>query len=252
MTTTMSPAPRQPQIERAEAMTLATTEYERIIDLLRRLSPADWTRPTDCPGWDVRTMATHVLAAAQAHASLRELAHQVRAGRRTGPNSVDGMTAVQVRDRAGLTSEEVVERLERAAPASVRARRRMPSWIRTRSMYIDVADERWTLAYMLDVIFTRDAWMHRVDVTWATGHEMVLTPEHDGRIVADVVAEWAGRHGQPFHLVLEGPAGGEFGAARPAGAAGDTAELRLDAVEFCRTLAGRAEGHDLLTQEVPF
>jgi hypothetical protein len=157
------------------------------------------------------------------------------------------MTTVQVHDRAGLTGGEIVSQLRLAAPASVRARRRMPSFIRARSFFEDTARERWTFAYLLDVIFTRDAWMHRVDVARATGRELVLTPEHDGRIVADVVAEWAGRHRAPYHLVLEGPAGGVFAAA-----AGGEPELRLDAVEFCRTLAGRAEGDGLLTQEVPF
>ena len=79
----------------------------------------------------------------------------------------------------------------------------------------------------------RDTWMHRGDIARATGRELVLTPDHDGRIVADVVAEWARRHGRPFRLVLEGPAGGEF-------VQGDDGEqLRLDAVEFCRVLSGR-------------
>ena len=245
--TTTKPAPRQPRIERDEAMTLAAGEYERILEVLRSLSPDDWTKATDCPGWDVRTMATHVLASAQAHASVRETLHQYRGARRTGPNFVDGMTTVQVRDRAALTPTQIVEQLELAAPASVRARRRTPSLIRSRSAYIDVADERWSLAYLLDVIFTRDAWMHHVDITRATGREMVLTPGHDGRIVADAVAEWAARHEQPFHRVLEGPAGGAFGSA------GDgTPELRIDAVEFCRALSGRAEVPEILDQEVPF
>jgi hypothetical protein len=88
--------------------------------------------------------------------------------------------------------------------------------------------------------------MHRVDITRATGREMVLTADHDGRLVADVVAEWARRHGQPFTLHLTGPAGGVF----TQGTGGD--ELTLDAVEFCRTLSGRANGAGLLTQEVPF
>ena len=70
--------------------------------------------------------------------------------------------------------------------------------------------ETWRMGYLLDVILTRDPWMHRVDIARATGREMVLTPEHDGRIIADVVAEWARRHGQPFTLTLTGPAGGEF------------------------------------------
>ena len=95
-------------------------------------------------------------------------------------------------------------------------------------------------------ILTRDPWMHRADVARATGREMVLTPEHDGRIVADAVAEWARRHGRPFRLTLTGPAGGEF-------VSGDGGEvLTLDAIEFCRVLSGRVEGAGLLSQEVPF
>ena len=73
-----------------------------------------------------------------------------------------------------------------------------------------------------------------------------MTPEHDGRIVADVVAEWARRHGRPFTLELEGPAGGTFQH-------GDGGErTTLDAVEFCRILSGRAVGTGLLSTEVPF
>jgi hypothetical protein len=106
--------------------------------------------------------------------------------------------------------------------------------------------ETWRMGYLLDVILTRDPWMHRVDIARATGRDLVLTPEHDGRIVADVVAEWARRHGRPFTLTLTGPAGGTF----VAGNGGES--ITVDAVEFCRTLAGRADGSGLLTQEVPF
>ena len=128
------------------------------------------------------------------------------------------MTAVQVRERADLTPDELLERLERPAPAPARARRRMPAPIRRdpheRRRAVQRGGETWRLGYLLDVIYTRDAWMHRVDIARATGHEMVLTPEHDGRIVADVVAEWARRHGQPFTLTLDGPAGGTLHARR--------------------------------------
>jgi uncharacterized protein (TIGR03083 family) len=109
------------------------------------------------------------------------------------------------------------------------------------------ATETWRLGYLLDTILTRDTWMHRVDITRATGLELELTPAHDGRLVADVVAEWAHRHQQPFTLNLEGPAGGTF---THGGGGGE--EITLDAVEFCRTLSGRAAGTGLLTQEVPF
>lgn len=86
--------------------------------------------------------------------------------------------------------------------------------------------------------------MHRVDTARATGRDLVLTPEHDGRIVGDVVAEWARRHGQPFTLELTGPAGGSFSTGDDAGDGGDTTVM--DAVEFCWVLAGRGEATGLL------
>ena len=66
------------------------------------------------------------------------------------------------------------------------------------------------LWYLLDVGFTRDVWAHRIDLCRATDRPMELTADHDGRLVADLVAEWAGIHGQPFELALTGPAGGTF------------------------------------------
>jgi hypothetical protein len=112
---------------------------------------------------------------------------------------------------------------------------------------IDGHVETWRMGYLLDVILTRDPWMHRIDITRATGRPHVLTREHDGRIVADVVAEWARRHGRPFELTLTGPAGGRYGAGDGSGD-----ELVIDAVEFGRTLSGRAAGSGLLAQPVPF
>jgi uncharacterized protein (TIGR03083 family) len=236
-------------LSRAEAMDLAAAEYDRFLDLLRSLPPDEWRRPTDCQAWDVRAMASHVLAEAESHASLRETAHQMRAYRKAkaGP-MIDAMTALQVSDRADLTPDEIVARFERAAPRSVRARRRMPGLLRRIRMKVDppFENERWRLSFLMDVIYTRDSWMHRGDISRAVDREPVLTPEHDGRIVADVVAEWARRHGQPFMITLTGPAGGSYSA----GEGGETIEL--DAAEFCRILSGRATGAGLLSTEVPF
>jgi hypothetical protein len=115
-------------------------------------------------------------------------------------------------------------------------------------MKVEVAKvmETWRLGYLLDTIFTRDTWMHRVDIARATAAPLVLTSVHDARIVADVVAEWTRRHRQPFTLHLVGPAGGTF----THGTGGE--DITVDAVEFCRILSGRAAGAGLLTQEVPF
>jgi hypothetical protein len=107
--------------------------------------------------------------------------------------------------------------------------------------------ERWTFGYLIDIILTRDTWMHRVDVSRAVGHPLALTIEHDGVLVADVTAEWASRHGQPCTLTLLGPAGGHWIFGHGSGP-----HIEMDAVEFCRTMSGRGVAEGLLAVEVPF
>jgi uncharacterized protein (TIGR03083 family) len=238
-------------IERPETVELGRTETARMVALLRDLRTPDWARPTDCTAWDVRSLAGHVLGMTETFTSLPVMARtMIGAGRaqQAGTTFIDTMTARQVRANASLTTGELISRMGAAGPVQARWRgsRRL---IRAIPMPNDLRDgttETWKFAFILDVILTRDTWMHRVDVATATGRPLDLTADHDGRIVADVVAEWARRHGRPFRLHLTGPAGGGF----IAGDGGE--ELRLDAVEFCRTLAGRLPGEGLLAQEVPF
>ena len=101
------------------------------------------------------------------------------------------------------------------------------------------------LKYLLDVGFTRDVWAHRIDICVAIGRGMVLTSDHDGRLVADLVAEWASLHGQPFDLVLDGTAGGRFSQ----GVDGELVEI--DAIDFVRTLCGRLPGVGVLAHPLP-
>ncbi|WP_433351834.1 maleylpyruvate isomerase family mycothiol-dependent enzyme [Microtetraspora malaysiensis] len=243
-----------PSLDRPQAASLAAAENERFVDLVRSLDADDWTKQTDCPAWDVRAMVAHVLGAMESIVSPRELVHQLRAGSRAagGRPLIDGMTEVQVAERADLSTSRLVERLVATAPRAARARRRLPAPLRRLPFKQDVAGvtETWALGYLYDIIYTRDTWMHRVDIARATGRPPgALTPDHDGRIVADVVAEWARRHGRPFRLHLHGPAGGVFIGGD---GDGDGEEITLDAVEFCRILSGRGEGTGLLTQPVPF
>jgi hypothetical protein len=105
--------------------------------------------------------------------------------------------------------------------------------------------ERWSIAYLDDIIYTRDTWMHRFDTCRALGVEPDVTVGHDDMIVADIVREWALRHGQSFQLKLTGTAGGVFGDGN-----GDVMEL--DALEFCRLLSGRGDGEGLLAVEVGY
>jgi hypothetical protein len=88
--------------------------------------------------------------------------------------------------------------------------------------------------------------MHRLDIHRAIGRTFEVDADHDRRVVADVVAEWAQRHGRPYRLILDGPAGGTFEH-------GGTGEVhQLGAVEFCRIVSGRAPGTGLLATGVVF
>lgn len=237
-------------LDHDEAMALAEEEYGRFLTLVRSLGPDDWTKPTDCTLWDVRAMVGHNLGNIEAAASVVETARQQarasRRARREGISPLDAMTAVQVDDRAGLSVDELLDRLAAAIPRAVAGRRRTPSVIRTK-VRLDLSEGRKRpLGDLIDRVYTRDVLMHRIDLHRATGVPLVLTAAHDGRIVADVVAEWAANHGEPFDLTLAGVAGGRF----VAGAGGEV--LELDAVEFCRILAGRAPGAGLLRTEVLF
>jgi uncharacterized Actinobacterial protein TIGR03083 len=237
-------------IDRTEMPGIAATENRQMLDLMRTLHDDDWSKPTECPAWDVRALAAHVLGGMEGFASFGQFVHQMRAGGKAAGDGpfIDGMTAVQVRERAELTHAQLLERLADVGPRVARARGRVPGLFRLMPMKQEVGgvEEKWRMGYLLDVILTRDTWMHRVDIARATGRPLVLSADHDGRIVADVVAEWARRHGQAFTLNLEGPAGGTF----TRGSSGEY--ITSDAVEYCRILSGRATGTGLLTTEVPF
>lgn len=248
MTTTAVIAIRR--IERPEAGALAGAEFQRVVELLSSLDAADWHRPTDCPGWDVRAMSGHILGAARTFSSLPQLlAHLPAAALTKGKRDlVDSLTDLQVRRNAGLAPAAVIAGLAAIGPVNARWRssRRLLRRLPLKNPTPGGGVETWSLGYLFDVILTRDPWMHRIDISRAVGRPMVLTVDHDGRIVADVVAEWATRHGEPFGLQLTGPAGGRFvqGDGGP--------ELELDTVEFCRIVSGRATGDGLLRQFVPF
>jgi uncharacterized protein (TIGR03083 family) len=240
-----------PPLEHDEAMRVAGVEHERLLGAVDGLSGDDWRRPTDCTGWDVKAVLGHTLGMLEMNADKAEEARQgIAAAQRSGRNGgtwLDALTANQVDEHAHLDPVELTAALKAAAPKALSGRSAATAEELAATFNPGPPFEgEWTRGYLLDVIHTRDRWMHRVDIARATGHELTVTPEHDGRIVADVVADWARGHGKAFSLTLDGPAGGTF-------MAGDGGEqLHLDAVEFCRILGGRSHGTGLLAHELPF
>lgn len=240
-----------------DAREVALAVSDRLLTLLERLEPDDWGAPTECGEWDVADVVRHLVGAARANASVREaVRQQVWAGRHKkefAGNDLDAMNALQVRDHAHLVPDDLVARLRSLSAAAVRGRMRFPRLLRRVPVPLAQTGSTAagmptsvTLGHLMEVIYTRDLWMHRVDIARATGSELEVDHESDARIVEDVVAEWARRHGEPFHLVLSGPAGGEFTQGE------DGTRIEHDAVEFCRILSGRAPAEGLLATRVLF
>ncbi|MGH3153149.1 MAG: maleylpyruvate isomerase family mycothiol-dependent enzyme [Streptosporangiaceae bacterium] len=244
--------PRAPALDRRTAMWLAATEYQRCAELLRSLDSREWAAATACPAWDVRQMAAHMLGMVEMAASIREGSRQRRAATVNGNLDIDRLTALQVDERSSWSGQVISDKFAARAPKAVRGRRMTPGFIRRRTMIggvINGIEEPWMLGYLIDVILTRDPWMHRLDICTALGRTPHLTADHDGVIVADVVSEWADRHGKDFTLDLTGPAGGTW----TAGAAGP--RIELEATGFCRVIAkrpGPVDFAELMGTEVPF
>ncbi len=238
-----------PSIDRNEMVGLATTEYERLLTELRSLDTDDWQRQTPCTEWDVRQMIAHLLGAAEANASILETVRQVAKGSRwakaKGRPQIDGINAIQIEQRDHLSPNELMARLETIAPKAIAGRRKTPGLVR-RAKVDDGIGGRMTMEHLVDRVYTRDQWMHRIDLAETLQRQPLLTPDHDGRIVADVVREWAAIHSEPFHLELSGPAGGTY----TSGVGGP--RIEMEAVEFCLVLSGRLDKEIPLFRPVVF
>ncbi len=247
-----------PISRRDDAGEVALAAYQQLFDLLDGLSPSDWTSETECSGWQVKDMVAHMLGAAQANASLRENARQqlwgVRHRREYGGNPLDATNAQQISGHGQLSPDDLVSALRAAAPGAVKGRMRLPAIARAVTVPLSTRGSASgmprsvNLGRLVNVIYSRDVWMHTIDIARAVNRSINAELPVNGRVVADVVAEWARRHGQPVDLVLTGPAGGRY---RSTGGEAAT-PIELDAIEFCRIVSGREPGRQLLATRVLF
>ena len=187
--TTTSPVTAIAPLRHEEAMRLQGEELDRTVTELRMLGTREWDLATDCPDWDVRAMYQHVLGVCEQGASMRENVHQMRLARgkrrRHGGPLEAALSSVQVAERATLSGPQVVARLAAVAPRTVRGRGRIPSLARKHArLRVDgPVFETWVLGYLVDVIYLRDLWMHRVDLHVAVGRPLEGAPRrpHRGR-----------------------------------------------------------------------
>lgn len=246
-----------PLHRKTDARATALAAYEQLLEQLARLEPDHWSAPTDCDAWDVQAMVGHMIGAAKSNASLRELGRQLVHGKRHAKqydgNSLDATNALQVSDHADLSPTERIETLAGLYESAVNGRMRTPGLVRRVQLPMDQTGDtpagtpdRLPMDRLQDVVYTRDVWLHTVDIERATGVAVDRSTGPTRRVVEDVVDEWAKQHGQPFILTLTGAGGGRFrqGSEGPS--------LEFDTVEFCRALSGRAPAEGLLAHRVIF
>ena len=252
-----SPAPDAlaiPATTRQEAAGLMAVALDRFVDLLERLDPDDWGKPTGCTLWNVKEVAAHKAGSLAGFAGWAEFRRQVGPGARRpyrarGMSQLDAMNQIQVDDRADRTPAELIAELREAGPRAVRTCLRLPGPVRALPLPAPPPKGGFmTVAHLTDTILPRDLWMHRVDVAVATGKPFVQTPEHDGRVVALVVRELAQSlarrlDGASVVYELRGPSGGRWRIGRSADPA---ATIGVDVVDFARLSSGRLAVADVL------
>lgn len=181
-----------PASTHAEAERLSQLEYERVLAVLEQLSGDDWQQPTYCSAWNVREMVAHLAGAVTGSTSFSEFRRQNISNPylKEFDDSVDGTNKLQLEERADKSSAELVAEFRQNGQIAVKNRQKLPWLVRKIHLPMDSLGFA-SFEYLMDVIYPRDQWMHRYDICAATGKNMVVTPEHDGRIVELVVLDIA-------------------------------------------------------------
>ncbi len=239
-----------PRLTHAEAGVLAQTEYERTLKVLESLAGDDWVQPTYCTAWTVRDMVAHLAGAVTGSTTAREFIRQniTNPYLRDVADPVDGINRLQIEERAGRTTAQLVQEFRANGQVAVHNRQKLPWLVRKLRAPMGPALGFTALEYLLDMLYPRDQWMHRYDLCAATGKPMLVTPEHDGRITAlvlrDIARKLEGQLAQRGLVVrLTGKLGGEhlFG-----GAAAPACTLAIDGFDFHLRASGRISAEEAL------
>ncbi len=241
-----------PALTHAEAGVMAREELNRFLALVETLSGDDWQQPTDCTEWTVRDILAHQAGSYAGYASWSEFRTQTSA--KPGPDQmqVDAINARQLADRAGQNPAELIDELRRVGPKGINTRQRLPWLLRKIPVPFGPPLGTVPVEYLTGLIYTRDTWMHRIDICRATGRSVAQTPDHDGRLVALVLRDLSRKlqkqlRGQSVIFDLTGPAGGRF---RIGSLAEPSAILKMDVLEFNRLASERISAETATAQKL--
>lgn len=232
-----------PPLTHAEAGTLSQTEYERTLAVLEQLAGEDWAQPTYCTAWTVHDMVAHLAGAVTGSTSIGEFVRQ----NMTNPylkevaDPVDAINRLQLEERAGKSTAELVDEFRTNGQIAVRNRQKLPWVVRKLRAPMGPALGLTALEYLLDTLYPRDQWMHRYDICAATGKKMLITPEHDGRLTAlvvrDIGRKLKGQVGQrSLALQVTGAIASEYVFGRTSEPA---CTLQMDVFDFHLRASGR-------------
>jgi len=230
----------------------ARMELAAFLQMLERLEPEDWERPTPCSLWDVRDVVAHQAGHIQSGAGLTGMLAQVNPRtiapyRKRGMSMLDAMNQKQVDMRRDLTTEALIAELREGTPRSIAARLRLnlaAGQVRVPVPPVGLMPVRT----LLHRIFPRDMWIHRLDIADATGKPFAITAEHDGRLVAlavQDVAKFVQKRDRELGLTirLDGPAGGHWSVSA---GRGTYVDLKMTVPDFMRRTSGRISAETAL------
>jgi hypothetical protein len=104
-------AARLPPADPDQAASIGQAEGRATLALLRTLGEGDWTQPTDCSQWDVRSLVAHLIAQCEDSIHLATMLRRQLVGRRRYPakTAVDAHMAVGVDDHHARSGPELVD-----------------------------------------------------------------------------------------------------------------------------------------------
>lgn len=257
---------RIPPLTRAEAGSLAAEELNRFLALVESLKGDDWQQRTACPLWSVQDIVAHQAAHVVGFVTMGTLMGQFSPAllfpyMRKGMSFLDALNQAQVDMRRDVSPDGLIAEIRNAVQRSLDGRQRLPGFLLAPVMPMPGVDQPRSMGYLFDVVYTRDMWMHRIDICRATGHEMPLDAKHDGRMVALIVRDLAekserGLGGRSAVLELTGPAGGSYQIGPDST---PEAVVEMDTLAFCILTSGRetaanvlAGGHSTLSGDTAF
>lgn len=237
-------------VTKEEAAVLAQFEVNQVLNLLDQLEGDDWTQPTDCTEWNVRDMTAHLAGACAGWSSWGEFRRQGVFNPHMFKTvvTVDALNIRQLEDRADRNPCELIDELREVGPKAVRTRENLPGLVRKVHIPAQPMPGFMSLAYLVDVIYPRDQWMHRMDICRATGKDLVITPGHDERMLDLVMLDIAKKRKGKVSIQVN--ITGAVNAAYQLGDGGPQAEIDIDYLTLNRRSSGRITVDEALEDTV--